>query len=119
MKPFVAVALMAAAAAAVAAGEPARVPLQAGVTIVTALADRQGDYESIKTISAVTADEVKLTYSADIPAAPGGRGAARKVSTRRTVKRDDLRSSVYEYSPVSLKPWPAPPRSALRPSSVG
>jgi len=74
------------------------IALQPGLTIVTALSDREGDYESIKTIEAVTADGVKIVYSADVPGA-GGSGAAarsRKVSTRRTVKRDDLKNA-HEY----------------------
>lgn len=92
--PAAALALLAAVDA------PVRVPLQPGLTIVTALADREGDYESIKTVEAVTPDAVKLAYSADIPAPAGsGGGKARKVSIRRTVRREDLRSS-HEYMQV-------------------
>lgn len=72
----------------------ANIALQPGLTIVTALSDRQGDYESIKTVESVTADAVKVVYSADVPE-PGG-GKARKVSTHRTVRREDLRSA-HEY----------------------
>lgn len=85
--------------AAAAAGDSVRVPLQAGVTIVTALSDREGDYESIKTIEAVTPDAVRIAYSADVPSPAGSGGAARKVSTRRTVRRADLRSA-HEYMQV-------------------
>ena len=73
------------------------VALQPGLTIVTALSDRAGDYESIKTVQAVTADSVQLVYSADVPDASGGK--PRKVSTRRIVKRDDLRSA-HEYMQI-------------------
>jgi outer membrane protein OmpA-like peptidoglycan-associated protein len=67
---------------------------------VTALADREGDYESIKTIEAVTPDAIKLSYAADIPAPAGsGSAKARKVNTRRTVRRDDLRNA-HEYMQV-------------------
>jgi outer membrane protein OmpA-like peptidoglycan-associated protein len=71
------------------------IALQPGLTIVTALSDREGDYESIKTIEAVNADAVRIVYSADVPGAGAG-AKARKVSTRRTVKRDDLKNA-HEY----------------------
>ena len=84
-----------AAGAAVAAGAGSPVPLLPGLTIVTALSDREGDYESIKTVEAVTADAVKLAYSADVPGTgPGGK--TRKVNTRRIVRREDLRTA-HEY----------------------
>jgi len=74
------------------------IALQPGLTIVTALSDRQGDYESIKTVDAVTAEAVKIVYTADLPGADG-LGKARKVSTRRTVRREDLRNA-HEYMQV-------------------
>jgi len=83
---------------ALAAAAAAQVPMQPGLTIVTALSDRQGDYESIKTVEAVTADAVKLAYSADVPDA-GAAGKARKVNTRRVVRRDDLRNA-HEYMQI-------------------
>lgn len=81
-------------ALALAAATP--VPLQPGLTIVTALSDREGDYESIKTVEAVTADAVKLGYSADVPS---GGGKARQVKTHRSVRREDLRSA-HEYMQI-------------------
>jgi len=100
-------ALAAAAAAAV------HVPLQPGLTIVTALSDRQGDYESIKTIDGVTADAVKVSYTADVPEAGGGK--PRKVSTRRTVRRDDLRNA-HEYMQIFN---PAAPESFAGTTAIG
>jgi outer membrane protein OmpA-like peptidoglycan-associated protein len=47
---------------------PARtpiVPLCPGLTIVTAAADKKGDYESIKQVKSVSGDTVRLHYSAD------------------------------------------------------
>jgi outer membrane protein OmpA-like peptidoglycan-associated protein len=76
-----------------------RIPLQPGVTIVTALSDSAGDYESIKSIQAVTADAVTLAYSADIPGSAAAGGKPRQISTRRTVRREDLRSA-HEYMQV-------------------
>jgi outer membrane protein OmpA-like peptidoglycan-associated protein len=95
-------ALVVSTAILVAADPPVRVPLQPGLTIVTALSDRAGDYESIKTVEAVSTDAVTLAYSADVPV-PGTTGAggakARKVSTRRTVRREDLRNA-HEYMQI-------------------
>jgi outer membrane protein OmpA-like peptidoglycan-associated protein len=75
-----------------------RVPVRQGLTVVTALSDRLGDYESIKTVESVNADAIRLTYSADVPVpARAGRGAtSRKVSVRRTVRREDLKTA-HEY----------------------
>ena len=76
--------------------QAARIPLRAGLTVVTALSDSTGDYESIKTVESVTADAVKLVYSADIPPQAGAGGKSRQVTTRRTLRREDLRSA-HEY----------------------
>ena len=89
------------------------VPLQPGLRIVTALSDREGDYESIKTVEAVTADAVTLGYSADVPA--GGGGKARTVNTRRIVKREDLRSA-HEYMQIFN---PAAPDTFAGTTAVG
>jgi hypothetical protein len=112
-RAFVAVAALLLLAAA----EPAvRVPLQPGLTIVTALTDREGDYESIKTVEAVTPDAVKLAYSADIPAPAGSAGGkARKVNTRRTVRREDLRTA-HEYMQVFN---PSSPETIAGTTAVG
>ncbi len=72
------------------------IALQPGLTIVTALSDRTGDYESIKTIQAVAADAVTIVYSADVPLPGAGANKSRKVSTRRTVRREDLKNA-HEY----------------------
>jgi len=96
MRRIVLLSNLATASAAIlfAAEAPVRVPLEPGLTIVTALSDREGDYESIKTVEAVTADAVKLAYSADVPGAGGAK--PRRVNTRRIVRRDDLRAA-HEY----------------------
>ena len=51
-----------------AAGEPPvvkHVPLCAGLRIVTAISQKDGDYESIKTIESVAADSQRLKYSSE------------------------------------------------------
>ena len=66
---FVAVAMLAMCTvqAAVPIQEPAslHVPLCAGLTIVTAVSQREGDYESIKRVESVTRDGVRIKYSSE------------------------------------------------------
>jgi len=45
----------------------ATVPLCPGLTIVTAVSQQQGDYESIKTIESITPDAVRFRYSSYMP----------------------------------------------------
>ncbi len=54
--------------AAVAAGQPAdrgnaAIPLCPGLTIVTAVSQPQGDYESIKRIESMTPEGARIRYS--------------------------------------------------------
>ena len=60
----------------VAVSAQTRVPVRQGLTVVTALSDRLGDYESIKTVESVSADAIRLTYSADVPVPVRARVAA-------------------------------------------
>jgi outer membrane protein OmpA-like peptidoglycan-associated protein len=68
------------------AGDPAavRIPLVEGLTIVTALAEAAGDYESIKRIQSVDDSTVALSYTADHPT---------DVKASRIVRREDLRDA--------------------------
>jgi len=63
----VVVVMVAAAGVAMVAQSPPvpAIPLCPGLTIVTAVNQRDGDYESIKTIEAVTPTEVRLKYSVE------------------------------------------------------
>jgi outer membrane protein OmpA-like peptidoglycan-associated protein len=92
-----------------------RIPLRAGLTIVTALNEPdRGDYESIKTITRADAKDVSLRYSAEAPASknednpfaailgggqqpPAKKSAdakeTRRISTVRTVTREELKSA--------------------------
>lgn len=67
------------------------IPLCAGLTIVTAIEDPRGDYESIKRITEVTADRVQLTVNGDRPTATG----VRKITVGRTVRQEDLRAATF------------------------
>lgn len=93
------VALLAGVAVAAQAPLKTAVPLRPGLTIVTAVADERGDYESIKRITAVTDKGVSLSYTADAPAdddeSPGP-AKAREVRAKRTVLRADLQNA-HEY----------------------
>ncbi len=63
------------------------IPLCPGLTIVTAIARPEGDYESIKTITTAGPTEIGVAYSAQVPKGPG---VMRKFKVRRTILRSDL-----------------------------
>ena len=54
------------------AGGISRIPLVAGLTVVTAIVTDRGDYESVKQITGIDGKAVSLTYSADVPDAGFG-----------------------------------------------
>lgn len=71
------------------------VPLCPGLTIVTAIGQIDGDYESIKTIEAVGPKEVRLKYSAEYQTADGlsGPPILKRTLLHRTVLTADLESA--------------------------
>lgn len=79
---------------------PPRIPLRVGLTIVTAISQPAGDYESIKRIVALTPDTLHLTYSNEHPKplglledpSPAPRPLV-KLDATRTILRRDLRDS--------------------------
>jgi outer membrane protein OmpA-like peptidoglycan-associated protein len=80
------------------ANAPVRIPLCKGLTIVTAINDKNGDYESIKRIESVTPDAVSLRFDSDHP--PGlldVTGSSMVHTTmHRIIRRTDLESA-HEY----------------------
>ncbi len=68
-----------------------RIPLIGGLTIVTAIAEARGDYESIKTVTSVTEEEVQVTYAAEL-------ANGRRVQAGRKILRSDLLTA-REYRP--------------------
>lgn len=81
--------------AASALQSPAAIPLCPGLAIVTAIVRPDGDYESIKTITAAGATEVDIAYSAQVPKSPG---VMRNYRMRRAVLRSDLaEASLYVH----------------------
>src|SRR5437773_2611486 len=70
------------------------VPLCAGLTIVTAVSQPEGDYESIKTVESVNDREVSLKYSSEAKES----GTIRKLKVQRRVLTKDLRTStLYQH----------------------
>jgi outer membrane protein OmpA-like peptidoglycan-associated protein len=67
------------------------IPLCEGLTIVTAIDERNGDYESVKRITTVTPKDLNLTVQGDRPV----NSAVRRINVARTVLRDDLRTATF------------------------
>jgi outer membrane protein OmpA-like peptidoglycan-associated protein len=106
--------LVAAAAAVLAASPPPSIPLCAGLTIVTAIAQPEGDYESIKVIESIDAAGVRLKYSSERVARDQPGHPIRKTTFLRTVRTADLeRAGLYlqVFSPAA--PVEAPGTTAI------
>jgi outer membrane protein OmpA-like peptidoglycan-associated protein len=87
------------------------IPLCPGLTIVTAIARPEGDYESIKTITAAGPTEIGIAYSAQVPKGPG---VVRNYRMRRAVLRDDLaEASLYVHYFHTRGPERIPGSTAL------
>lgn len=84
---------------------PATVPLCPGLTIVTAIGEPEGDYESIKTIQSVTDTGVQLKYSSERMYADmfsKDPPKLQQTNLTRTVRRADLRTAtlyLQQFSP--------------------
>ncbi len=85
----------AALAAVVSAQQAPPVPLRQGLTIVTAIHQDLGDFESIKVVTAVKDDAVDVSYNADIPNPMTDE--VEHMKAFRTVRRADLRDA-HEYA---------------------
>jgi outer membrane protein OmpA-like peptidoglycan-associated protein len=85
-------------------GELSKVPLQKGLTVVTAVAQFGGDYESIKQIESVTSTAVSMSYRADnVPNPLGNLGqpqgapkSSGSTAAHRTIRVEDLQSA-HDY----------------------
>lgn len=99
-----------------------RIPLRPGLTVVTAIAQFGGDYESIKQIQQVSASAVRLSYRADnVPnpleglqklsgdTAPKSSGS---ISGQRTVRTEDLQNA-HDYMQ-----WFGPNQPELMPGTT-
>ncbi len=97
------------------------VPLCPGLTIVTAVAQPQGDYESIKTIESSGPREVRLKYSAEINGADALSGPPKliKMLLRRTMLSADLESaSFYQQTFLEKSAEMAPGTTAIGTSAA-
>ena len=75
-------------------GAAASVPLTAGLTVVTAIAQDGGDYESIKRIDKITADSVSLNYRADnVGGDNSSSHGGSTVTSHRTIRVPDLQNA--------------------------
>ncbi len=95
-RPLAVLAASLAIAPAAAADAPAHIAICPGFTIVTAINDAGGDYESIKTVEAIDAEEVRLKYSSEAMVFDWlnpGPGELKKTVTHRTVRVADLASA--------------------------
>jgi outer membrane protein OmpA-like peptidoglycan-associated protein len=84
---------LASTALAATASEPSRtqIPLCAGLTIVTAISQKQGDYESIKTVTSLDGGSVQLKYSSEQPPENVAGGLQfHKLNAPRVVRVSDL-----------------------------
>lgn len=89
-----------------------RIPLVEGLTVVTAIAETRGDYESIKTLEAVTAEEVQVAYAAEM-------STGRKVAGTRRVLIADMRSArEYRQEFTNGENRVLPGTTALGPSAA-
>lgn len=74
-----------------AVGPTTKIPLCPGLTIVTAISQKEGDYESIKTVTSLDGGKVQLKYSSEQPPEQIGGGLRiRKINVARVVRADDL-----------------------------
>lgn len=86
-----------AGAAAFVAADPPVIPLCAGLTIVTAIAQKDGDYESIKTIESISAQALVLRYSSERMSSDIFSTAPPKLEhavVMRSVRKKDLATAV-------------------------
>jgi outer membrane protein OmpA-like peptidoglycan-associated protein len=81
------------------------IPLCAGLTVVTAINQENGDYESIKTIESVSPTGIRLKYSAERLSGDwfeSGPPKLRQISMFRNVLADDLRNAT-QYQQIFLE----------------
>jgi outer membrane protein OmpA-like peptidoglycan-associated protein len=107
----------------VAAADPTpKIPLCPGLTIVTAVNQVDGDYESIKTIEAISDTAVRIKYSVErqvIDLLLNGPPKLEKSTLYRTVRRVDLQSAyLYEQQFSTELPESIPETTAIGTSSA-
>src|SRR5437763_2279603 len=98
------------------------IPLCPGLTIVTAVSQQDGDYESIKTVQSVTDSDVRLKYSVERLVEDwlsSGPPKLLKYTLYRTVRRSDLDSAIlYEQQFSTELPEMVPETTAIGTSAA-
>jgi outer membrane protein OmpA-like peptidoglycan-associated protein len=112
MHPIVAAVAIATVVAQTPSGQTTTIPLCPGLTIVTAVSQPQGDYESIKRIESVTAEGVRIRYSSYMPDPKGDYDSTTVAPppwvpfvVYRTVRRGDLEASstyMQQFAPTGV-----------------
>ena len=101
---------------------PPKIPLCAGLTIVTAIQQREGDYESIKRVESVTPDRVRIKYSSEtwVRDEESDRpGKLVRTTVYRTVPTKDLvNAKLYEQEFSVLLPEIIPGTTAIGTSTA-
>jgi outer membrane protein OmpA-like peptidoglycan-associated protein len=100
-----------------AVAQPPVIPLRPGLTVVTAIRQADGDYESIKHIDTITAHDVRLTYSADLPDPSTGRPHTVH-GTRAIALRDLATGRIYRTLFGEQDPETQPGTTAIGPSAA-
>src|SRR5256885_8798895 len=80
------------------------VPLCSGLTIVTAITQPEGDYESIKTIESVDTGGIRLKYATERVAHDLAGHPVQKFSVVRSVRAVDLQRAdryLQEFGPIT------------------
>lgn len=121
--PSVAVAALAIASQSAAQTAVPRIPTCTGLTLVTAVNDATGDYESIKTIDSASETEIRIKYSAQKmdygDMFGGGRPTLKTYLTRRVVLREDMKNSrSYLQEFATVIPEAVPGMTALGTSTL-
>ena len=94
---------------------PPAIPLCESLTVVTAIDDPKGDYESIKRVAAVTPTTVDLVVAGDRPF----NGNIKRINVRRSVRREDLRTGTFYFHHFDAgAPMTVPGSTAIGTSSA-
>jgi outer membrane protein OmpA-like peptidoglycan-associated protein len=95
------------------------IPLCPGLTIVTAIAQPEGDYESIKTIGSVDPTAVHMRYSTERVQRELAGHPLQRIKVTRTIHRDDLRTATRYLQEFGYStPTDVPGTTALGTSSA-
>lgn len=102
-------------------GTTPRIPLCVGLTIVTAISEIDGDYESIKTIESVTDQQVRLRYSSErrVQDLMDNEPRLERKTISRTMLTNDLATAnLYEQIFDEQLPDPIPGTTAIGTSAA-